>query len=363
MLNNKDTSIILQEPSKVNKPHILVKIGLNKDLNARAKKVYNLLVRKLLTLNLEEYSTNVINTNVRELSNLLKTTSVNDLYLSLNELLECSMTFQEKYIKEEEEEIIIEHSNARRKNISTTSVKLVSSITRNEVDDNITIRFDTYLTSKILEYSDRYAKLDLEDLNALKNTYSVTLYEIFIKSLAQFEHKTIVMSEKDLRHFLNVKDKYEDIRDFNKCVINKACEEINKKAKISVTFKREKIDNKHIYKFELNQSYIVSFKKFKKALELYFVNREFIYKKNSYMIMKILEQEKYLLCSALTMKTSTTNKTKEIYEYLYSLYLSNVKFFIHCLLFKNLDIKIENFDSENFEDIEELLYFESFLKA
>lgn len=362
MLNNKDTSIILQEPSKVNKPHILVKIGLNKDLNARAKKVYNLLVRKLLTLNLEEYSTNVINTNVRELSNLLKTTSVNDLYLSLNELLDCTMTFQEKYLKEEEEEVIIDNSTKRR-NQSTTSVKLVSSITRNDIDDNIVIRFDTYLTSKILEYSDRYAKLDLEDLNALKNTYAITLYEIFIKALAQFEHKTIVMSEKDLRHFLNVKNKYENIKTFNQYVINKAIEEINKKTKISVTFKREKIDNKHIYKFEANQNYIVSFKKFKKALELYFVDREFIYKKNSYMIMKILEQEKYLLCSALTMKTSTTTKTKEIYEYLYSLYLSNVKFFIHCLLFKNLDIKIENFDSENFEDIEELLYFESFLKA
>lgn len=363
MLNNKDTSIILQEPSKLNKPHVLIKIGLSKDLNTRAKKVYNILVRKLLTHNLEEFNTNVINTNVRELSKILNTSTKNELYESLNELLDCTMTFQEKYLKEEEEEEVIIDNSTKRRNQSTTSVKLVSSITRNDIDDNIVIRFDTYLTSKILEYSDRYAKLDLEDLNALKNTYAITLYEIFIKALATFEHKTIVMNEKDLRHFLNVKDKYEDIRDFNKCVINKAIEEINKKTKISVTCKREKIDNIHTYKFELNQNYVVSFKKFKRALELYFVDKEFTYKKNNYIILKLIDKDKYLLSSSLTMKTKLTSKAKEIYEYLYSTYLANPKYFIHCLLYKNFDITLKKFESEEFEDIEELLYFETFFKV
>lgn len=361
MLNHPIESLVFQEPSKFNKPHILIKIGLSKDLNARAKKVYNVLVRKLISQNLVSYKTNEIQTTVSELSKLLNTSAINELYLSLEELKNCGLIFEEKYISEEEDTILFKNEG-RKRNLSITHTNLVSSITRNTLNDNIVIRFDTYLTSKIIEFSDRYAKLDLEDLNNMKNTYAISLYEICIKSLCAFEHRALIMTEQDLRLFLNVQNKYLDFRLFNQCVINKACDEINKKTKISISVKREKIDGINTYRFELNQSNTTTFKRFKEYVERKFCDIEFRYRGNSYMIMKLEDKDKYLICSALTFKTKQTSKAKEIWEFLYALYLNDLKkFILDFVLSKDLSNKLfEVWDEE--EITQALLKFEREVK-
>ena len=141
-------------------------------------------------LNLKQFKTNAINLSVTKISNLLDVTTRTELYKSLNKLRNTDIAFEDEATK--------------------TFAKMISSYTRpkNNKNENLTIRFDTDLSDTILRFGDRYAKLDLSDINSLKITHAITLYELFIRSLGTYRSQKLHYTEQELRKYLHLQDKY-----------------------------------------------------------------------------------------------------------------------------------------------------------
>lgn len=351
MLNNENEAILQQEHQKLNKPNVLIKVAHSRELNTRDKKLYNILIRELLLLNLQEFKKNEITFSLSELSNKLDTSAKNTIYENLENLMNTIITFEDTK--------------------SITRAVCISSYTKpKENADNaikpLTIRFDTRLTTKIIENAEQYAKLDLLDLNSLKITHSITLYEIFIRSLGTYHFQRVNYTEQELRRYLNLQDKYKDIRQFNQQVIKKSIEEINSKTQLDITYKRVKINKKNVYKFELNQMPRYSFNQFKKTIIEHYKHIVFQYKNNEYCISRDLEDKKakYLLVNAKTYKTLTTEKAEEIFSFMFEDFkISALKFVHKFVMFKDLNIKNSNIEIDE-NDYEELdFFFENYSKS
>ncbi len=330
MLNKENEPILKQELEKFNKPHILVKIALDKSLTARDKKIYNIFIRELLMLNLKQFKTNAINLSVTKISQLLDVTTRTELYKSLDKLRNTDIAFEDE--------------------ASKTFAKMISSYTRpkNNQQDSLRVLFDTDLTDTILRYSDRYAKLDISDINSLKITHSITLYELFIRSLGTFQNQKLHYTEQELRKYLHLQDKYIDIKLFNQKVVKNSIAELNQKTKLKVTYKRVKENDINIYKFHIKQELVYNFNKFKKSIlsNEYYQDIVFKYNNISYSFYKDLEDKKpqYLIVNARTDKTIVREKAEEIWTYMYELLNKNDKEFIYKLItYRDLDLK--NFDS------------------
>ena len=358
MLNKKNEAVLFQEPNTLNKPHVLVKIALSKSLSARDKKIYNIFIRELLTLNETEYKDNEIRLSISKLSHILDVSTRNDLYKSIEKLMNTIITFEEEYTR--------------------TRAVMISSYTRpvetlleydNEGDlreynpDNLIIRFDTKLTSKIVKYADKYAKLDLEDINKIPISHGITLYEIFIKSMGKYTYQKINLNEAELRKYLHLEDKYKSIKDFNRKVIKQSIEDINENTKLSVIYKRVKEKGINIYKFEVNQDYRYNFKRFKKTIIENYTYIEFKYKNNKYVFAKDEDDKKaqWLICNARTFKTIQTGKAEEIYNFMYELLNKRIMEFVNNFIIEK-DLDIKDFDINNLDenDIEEAELFQDY---
>ena len=347
MLNKENESIIKQEQKKLNKPHILIKIAHDRELAARDKKVYNIFIRELLTLNLKEYKNNEITMTLVELSKKLGVSTKNDLYKSIERLMKTLIRVEE----------------VKGDKVFKTVSTMISSYTKpKEIDDDfpdiidkLVIRFDTKLTRLILKNADKYAKLDLEDMSKLKISHALTLYEIFIRTLGTYKHQKVNYTEKELRTFLSLENKYLNIRDFTKAVIKKSINELNNKTQLDITFKREKNENKeNVYKFEINQNYIYSFNRFKKCVIENYKELTFKYGKLELTISKDLEDKKskYLIMNARTYKTLPEEKAKEIWNHLFELLNKDYREFTYLFLIEK-DLNIKEIDKEDMD-----LYFE-----
>ncbi|MHA1658566.1 MAG: replication initiation protein [Promethearchaeota archaeon] len=364
MLNEKNEAIIHQEPQKINKPDVLVNIALNKALTAKDKKIYNLIIRKLLSHNYEDLLKNEIRTSISEISRDLGILNRMDIYKILDILGETTIKFLEVF---EDKQFL-------------TKAKMISSYSRpvetledyndestNISHDNLIIRFDTHLTKTILKYSEKYAKLDINDLNNLKGSHSITLYEIFIKSLKTFEFKKKNMTEQELRILLHLEDKYLDIKSFNNQVIKKSINEINSKTKLSISYKRVKQNKENIYKFEINQDYKFNFKKFKKCILENYYNFSFFYKNNQYSFAKDLDDKnaQYLIVNHKKQNTIQKEKAEEIYQFMYALLNDKILKFVQLFLIeKNLskeNYSISDLDENDLEEVD--LFMENYEKT
>jgi len=344
MLNKENEPILKQEIEKFNKPHILVKIALDKALTTRDKKIYNIFIRELLMLNLKQFKTNVINLSITKISQLLGVTTRTELYKSLDKLRNTDISF--------ENEAII------------TFPKMISSYTRakNNQKDSLRILFDTDLTDTILKYGNRYAKLDIADINSLKITHSITLYELFIRSLGTYTNQKLHYTEQELRKYLHLQDKYLDIKLFNQKVVKNSIFELNNKTKLKVTYKRVKENDINIYKFHIKQELVYNFSKFKKTIlsNEYYQDIVFKYKNTSYAFYKDLEDKKpqYLIVNARTDKTIVREKAEEIWTYMYELLNKSDKEFIYKFItYRDLDLKDYNSNDLDENDSDELELF------
>lgn len=351
LLNDKKESIIKQEPNAINKPNVLIKIALNNELSARDKKIYNIFIRELLLLNFDQFNGNKINIKLSQLSEYLGVTTKSDLYKSLNKFLDTRIQFNST----------IEREKRLCKSNMISGYTMPTEQENNDNSGYITIEFFSFLIKTILKYSSQYAKLDFNDINSLKVSHAITLYENFIRTLGTYTYQKVNYTEKELREMLFLNDKYKDIKSFNNQVIKKSIDEINEKTKIEIRFKRvkDKETKETIYKFEINQGYRFNFNKFKKCVINNYKNRSFRYKNNEYIITKDLDEKnsKYLLVNAKTYKTTPEEKAKEIWQFMYQILNQNPKEFAYKFItYKNLD---ENFSEENSDDndISEYLNF------
>lgn len=364
MLNNSNESIIKQEPKKFNKPNLMIKIAQDRSLTARDKKIYNIFIRELLSLNLQEFKNNEITLSISKLSKLLGVKYRNDLYESIENLMKTMITFEDENIQ-------------KRGTFLKTRAVMISSYTRpietlldyDENDEysneNLIIRFDTKLTKTILRYADKYAKLDLTDINSLKVSHAITLYEIFVRSLGIRSYQKVHYTEQELRKYLHLNDKYENTSEFNRTVIKKSIDEINKKTKLSISYKREKNSNKeNVYKFEVNQDYRFSFNKFKKTIIEHYRDFSFRYKNNEYIITRDLDDKnaKYLIAYAQTYKTLQKEKAEEIYQFMYEiLNRDSVEFVYKFISMKNLNDTDFNRQEIDRNDLDEAnLFFQRY---
>lgn len=349
MLNKETEPIIKQELEKFNKPHILVKIALDKALTARDKKIYNIFIRELLMLNLKQFRNNEIHFSISKISKILGISTRTELYKSIDKLRNTDIAFEGC--------------------ASKTFAKMISSYTRpsennnNEYKaENLTIRFDTKLTEIILKYADKYAKLDLNDINSLSISHSITLYEIFIRGLGTRNYQKQHYTEQELRTYLHLESKYLDIKLFNQKVVKNSINELNEKTHLTIIYKRVKEDNVNIYKFEVKQEVLYNFNKFKKTIldNACYRDITFRYKNNEYTFSKDLNDKtpQYLIINTSTHKTLYREKAEEIWIFMYELLCKNIEEFVYrFIIFKDLDLKdfsLEGFD-EN--DNEELLFF------
>lgn len=372
MLNNQDEAILKQEHGRLNKPHLLIKISQNRELTARDKKVYNIFLRELLNQNLKEIKTNEIRLSISQVSKLLGVTTRNKLYDSIENLMNTIITFEEDYTQDWSEKMP-KLMKTRAVMISSYSRPVESLLEYDNEDpkdnNNLVIRFDTRLTSKIIEHHKYYAKLDLLDLTALKVSHSLTLYELFITALGKNTYQKKNLTEEQIRGYLHLKDKYHELKEFNNKVIKKSINEINKKTKITVSYERTKENKINIYRFKINLDIKHTFNRFRATIinnEVYRNNR-LKYKNVEYVLTKDMDDKKaqYLITNARTYKTIQKEKAEEIWGFMYELLSKDsTEFAYKFIIYKDLDLNDFNrsslSDDELNQALEEWILFQDY---
>jgi len=99
------------------------------------------------------------------------------------------------------------------------------------------ICFSPPILALITELKERFTSYRLKDVANFKCVYSLRFYEIFV----QWQIKnSLTLSVDELRHILQLDDKYPRISDFKKYVINPSLAEINKYSNIKASVSQEK---------------------------------------------------------------------------------------------------------------------------
>jgi len=358
---------LLQEPEHFNKPSQLIRQIIDTPLTARQKKIYSFCLRELLKT---ENTSNEITTTVKDMCDFLG---------SDNRHIKADLRKLQKTT------IVIEEEGKR-----TTEAQLLSSHTMPKEQDNqfemfrtMTIRFDTKMTQVLKEiYS--YAKLDLTVLKKLKITHSITLYEIFKRRLIKTNAGRLNLTEEELRKYLNLENKYMDIRDFNKN-LKKWIKEIEDNSNMSITWEKRKRKNINYYAFLISDFIVLNFNTFRKRiLKIKGIeNLIFKYEKREYFLIDtednldklyITDYKKYMsygdkkhLDNFNKSFTLEKEAAKIIWENMYSDFLDNQFIFLYKFFIKNdLDLKIKSLSElELNEVVEEKLseYFDHFQKS
>jgi len=354
-LPNKPT--LLQEQDKFNKPNTIIKVAHSKDLSAKSKKILNIFIRELLKQNQEEAKLNyTIQTSISKITKQLNIKNRNDFYKNLNELYDYSLD-------------LITMPKTKTKFLTRTRVigTLTTPMDLIEVEglnDKLIIEFTPFFVNKLIEFSDTYSKLDLIEMSKIKGSYTLTLYENFMRIIGTYNYKKVKLTEEELRILLHLKDKYKTFKSFNQLVIQKSIRELNDKTSLTIVATKIKKENINYYEFEINQDSRVNFRRFKEAIINMFnmFNFSFKYKKVEYVISRDLDSDnsKNIIVNADTYKVLTTTKATEIYEYLFNLYKKDYKFFIYTFFVEhNLNLQYEEIKNTH-KDYE--LIFELYTK-
>lgn len=339
----KQEIIIYQETNKFNKPNVLIDIGVSNQLTLKEKKVYNILLRQLLDQNIEDYQTNKIKTTIIDLCRELGIKNRNEIYQLLEKLSDTKIKFDH----------LFEDGKVYKWNC-----KLISGFgIEKKRNDSVVVSFDQFLSNEILKHNDRYTKLDLVQINQLSVTHSITLYEMFRKTICNYQEQYKNFNEQELRTKLGLQDKYLDIKDFNKKVINKSIDDINMSTFLKIELleiqrpntKKNPSDDR-IYKFKIKQGEVpISFSKFRDNLQRLDSNKlTFKQGKRVYTLdYQLLNDKEYDDKNKNSKKywlnengnTIESKKAQKIYESLYSEFCKNTIEFIE----DKLKIEVEDF--------------------
>lgn len=359
--NNKDLDLLLVQPADTfNKPSHLIKQVYDNSLTINQKKLYNLLLRKLLDNKKEILEVNEI---------IIKRKDINEfLEIKKYHNLEQDLTRLQKTI------IIIDDKEHYTKSVLISSFTMPKDLHNKIGGQNIIIRFDTKLTQTFRDIA-KYVKLPMEELQALNNTHSITLYEIFKRQLNKHSSKCkLNLSEQQLRDYLNIdKDKYPKPSDFKRYVVDRPINEINTYTKLDIAYTRVKISKGvYQYNFIFSQKIQLTFSDFISRLrKLSYANSiDFTFKKKllSYqsidelgdysldvddkdtkilLINKTIENEKDLMIkrsSSNNRETFTDDEAGIINHKIYELFLKDgsLVFIYKFFVLNNLDINIKS---------------------
>ncbi len=355
--NNKDLDVILVQTSDTfNKPSHLIKQVYDSSLTINQKKLYNLLLRKLLENKKEILEINKIIIKRKDINEFFNIKKYHNLEQDLTRLQKTIITIDDK-----------EHYT---KSVLISSYDMPKDLGKN----HLVIRFDTKLTQTFRDIA-KYVKLPMDELQALKNTHSITLYEIFKRQLNKHSSKCkLNLSEQELRNYLNIdKDKYPKPSDFKRYVVDKPINEINTNTKVDIEYKRVKLTKGvYQYKFIFSQKLILTFNDFITRLKKlsYADGIDFTFKKKllSYqaidelgnysldiedkdtkilLINKTIENEKDLGIKrhpSNNRETYSDDEAGEINHKIYELFLKDdiLVFVYKFFILKNLDINVKS---------------------
>ncbi|MDO6657402.1 replication initiation protein [Anaerobacillus sp. 1_MG-2023] len=115
-------------------------------------------------------------------------------------------------------------------------VSWLSSVTYNENEGTVDLRFDPFLKPYLLELKSHFTSYRLENVIKLKSSYSIRLYEL-LKQYERVKERTFELSR--LREMLGIEDMYPVYGNFKQRVLLRAQEEL--KDKTDISFKLEEI--------------------------------------------------------------------------------------------------------------------------
>lgn len=110
-------------------------------------------------------------------------------------------------------------------------------------DGTISLRFNPNMEPYLFELKERYTQYKLENVLCFSSTISIRLYELLRSYTTQDLidngiERTKLFTLNELRSYLNLEDKYPIWADFDRYVLRKSKEEINKKSgDISISYK------------------------------------------------------------------------------------------------------------------------------
>ncbi len=326
--------LINQEHNIFNKPSLLVNLAHNLDISVNALKIYNFIVRELFKQDIG-FNSCVITSY----SKIAKSLGYEGKYSNekilenLNELVDCKI----------QTKVFNKTRNDWEDNLIT---HLLSSIRYNKNEQQLFCYIDLELRDLILKYHNTFAKLDLIEMKTIKSRHTLKLYELF-KDYSYHKNHKLKLSVADIQEFLNVPQGSiyrKTISVFNRDVLKKAIEEINKKTYMNVSFKyfRKSIKNHTAYYiFTIEDINRYSFNLFKEAMINYCqkvnINLAFKYKKHEYYLEEIQRKNSINYSTANSFnvmfldkngKTVQTEKAKEIWQELfYQVNYNTVDFF------------------------------------
>lgn len=115
-------------------------------------------------------------------------------------------------------------------------VSWLSSVTYNENEGTVDLRFDPFLKPYLLELKSHFTSYRLENVIKLKSSYSIRLYEL-LKQYERVKERTFELSR--LREMLGIEDMYPVYGNFKQRVLLRAQEEL--KDKTDISFQLEEI--------------------------------------------------------------------------------------------------------------------------
>lgn len=254
--------LINQEHNIFNKPSLLVNLAHNLDISVNALKIYNFIVRELFKKDIKQNS--CVITSYSAIAKYLgyEGKYSNDKILeNLNELIDCKIHTK----------VFNKNRNDWEDNLIT---HILSSIRYNKAEQKLFCYIDLELRNLILKYHQTFAKLDLVEMKTIKSRHSLKFYELF-KDYSYHRNHKLKLSVADIQEFLNIpKDSIykKTISIFNRDVIKKAIEEINKKKHMNINFKyfrKSKKNDTTYYIFTIEDINRYSFNLFKETMIIY----------------------------------------------------------------------------------------------
>lgn len=333
-MNKSKQTLLFQETNTFNKPTILINVVKSKYLTLKDKKIYNVLLRQLINQKEEIIRTGTIKTSISQICYELGIKNRNEVPETLEKLRKTDISFNTKF---EGQEI----------KFDTSLIVGQGVYKRNE--ESVIIEFSSILTNEVLQHYKRYAKLDIEEINRLKIGHSMTLYELIKGKLYTYNYQKQNYTEKELRKYLNLEDKYKDIKTFNKNVVKKMINDISEHTELTITLlKQSKKDNVRTYHLEVKRSgYNITLSVFRKTMRYLTETNQisFTYKigKNKYSLEEQmgyneLDDSKILWLHLDSGKTLDTDKAELIWDKLFISYMKGPVKFVEEIL--NLDTDI-----------------------
>lgn len=345
--------LINQEHNIFNKPSLLVNLSHNLDISVNALKIYNFIVRELFKRDIKHNS--CVITSYPAIAKFLGYEgkySNEKILENLNELVDCKIHTK----------LFNKNRNDWEDNLIT---HLLSSIRYHKAEQQVFCYMDLNLRELILKYHKTFAKLDIVEMKSIKSRHTLKLYELF-KDYSYHRNNKLKLSVADIQEFLNIHQGStyrETISIFNRDVIKKAIEEINKKTYMNVSFeyfRKSKKNDTTYYIFTIEDINRYSFNLFKETMIIYSqkvnLNLAFTYKKHKYYLEEIQRKNSinYSTVNSFNVmfldkngKTVQTEKAKEIWQELfYQANYNTINFFEELNedieVFKNLYDTIKN---------------------